>query len=180
MSKFTLAKAIASKTGTSITQAMRFVNDVGVTRARQALRSAEDGVTWKLPTTAGIATGGTLWWRQQSVDRAEAEADEEEAKAEQEESAESVIRMIMNSDMDPEDKKALIDKMVGRNNDNGDDDDDSGSWLRDLLGLDGDGGLGLGDLQETVIMLIVVVVVVMFVLNYTTSMAVSAGSGGVR
>lgn len=178
MSKYSLAKALASKTGTSITQAMRFVNDVGVIRARQALRSADDGVTWKLPTTAGITTGGALWWRQQTVDRAEAEAAQAEAEAEREESAESVIKMIINSDMDPEAKKALLDKMLGRNDDGN---DDSGSWLRDLLGLDGEGGLGLGDeLQETVIMLIVVVVVVMFVLNYTTSMAVSAGSGGVR
>lgn len=152
MSRFRLVQEIAQKTGRGIGEASRYVSEVGPRTARRTLRSAEDGVSWRLPATVAVGTGGVLAWRHQNVREAEAVARESES------AMDALAAIIGSDDLTPE-QKAYLSEIIAGVGSNGD--DDSSRWP-DILS-------GGGGMEGTILTIIIVVIVLAFVMDYATS-----------
>ena len=162
MSRVRLVRELAEATGSSLTDASRFVKQVGDDTARRALRGAETRTSWRLPALAGIGTGGALTWRQQDVWEAQAIAEESRNSME-------ALKLILESEeLSPEAKERLAGDLgtggIG-------DDDNGGLGFGDLLG---------GDLQRTILMIVALLIVISFAVNYASNIGMSAAQGGVR
>jgi hypothetical protein len=155
-----LARELAEQTGSNIRRAATFVDDVGPKQARRLLDTAEDSIPLKVPATAGIGTAGVLAFRQQDVEKAQAEA--REAESEQL----AARDLIEDSSLTPEQKGELLDQLVGDGSPGPDDDnsEDSGfSPFDDLSELfAGDG------LQGTIVRVIVLLIIILIVTNYAS------------
>ena len=151
MSRLRLAREIADRTGQSLSDASRFVREVGPDTARRALRGAEARTTWRLPALAGIGTGGVLLWREQNIREAEAIAEDSRNTME-------ALRAIMESEgLTPEQKQQLAESIAAQGDN---DDDESGRWPS-LPGFDG--------IEGTLVTIIVVVFILAFVANYASA-----------
>jgi polyhydroxyalkanoate synthesis regulator phasin len=156
MGKIKLAKALVSKLGMTFSQALRFIDDVGVSKARKAIddAAARGGQTvekwWKPAAGTGVVVGGgTLAWRQQDIERAKQIANQRQSRA-------NALKQIATSQMSAESKKELMRDLVNQSGSDSDGGDNSGADdpLSNLLG---------GDLQKTVIL----VLVLAFTLKYS-------------
>jgi len=157
MSKFSVAMKLADEAGVSLSKSQKFIDDVGLDTARKAADDAAQkagammpGGWWKPAAGAGVVGGGALAWRQQDLKQAE-------AIASQAKSYDSALAEIMDSDLSPQAKRELAQKLTdtspGAGGDNG-------------SGGDGDGG-GLlpGGMQTTIVLLIVLVFGMKFALD---------------
>lgn len=185
--KLTLAKRLAEVTGKSVDEAFHFVGKVGTSKTEDALRAAENGISWKLPTLA-VAGGGTaLAWNEQEARTAEALAEEAGASADQSANASDMLALLIESEGDiPAELRNKLLEQFGENydggggGDGGDDEDNSeGGFFADLFGEGGLDALG-GSLQQTVILLVVVLVVLNWALarSSTIGMPTVAAGGG--
>lgn len=164
MSRLRIAREIANKTGSSLSNAVSYVNRVGATRARTTLRQAENGVPWTIPATVTAGTGGVYYWREQDVRTAQAIAEEAQADAEQSENELGRVNAILDNDELTGDQKAelLGGYSPGGGGGGGSDDNDPVSWFEDLSGDIGD---MVGGTETTLILTIVVVFVLIYGLN---------------
>lgn len=151
MSRIRLAKEIAEQTGKSVTDALRYIREVGPRKARASLRTAKEGGKryWKPTAIVGGVYGGAYYWREQNIRKAE-------HLAETAESDQEALESLIDSDLPPEAKRDLIDQWVDEGvSDSGDDDGP-------LDGL-------LDGLMDDVVTMVVVVMVVGAILNYALS-----------
>lgn len=165
MGKFSVASTIASKTGKSLEEAKKFVDDVGVNRAQRVADDLAGGASrtvskWWKPALAGggLAGGGALAWRQQDLEQARAIADQQRSYS-------GAVESIMNSDLPPEKKQELVENLTEESpasDSNKDDDDDSGGWWKEFTDALPDGVTGL---QGQVIMIIVLLAVLRYTLG---------------
>lgn len=153
MSRLRLAREIANQTGSSVSNAVSYVNRVGSNTARQTLRRAEDGVTWRVPVTVTATAGGVYGWREQKVREAEAIAD-------QSESAMEALSSIIDSDL-PDDLKAELADGFEGGSPNGSDD----SPADRVEGFFESLSESFGGTETTLILMIVVVFVLIYGLN---------------
>jgi hypothetical protein len=161
MSKVSLALDLAKRfNDVSFSKASKFIDDVGVTRAEDALQSAQrtgdDALSsnwWKAGAATGVVGGGALAWRQQDLEEAR-------AIAQQQQSASNSLASIMNSDLSPEAKRKLtsqlLEQMANQNNGGNGDNGGGGNPLADLLPD------GMGGLQATLGLVIVLAILVQF------------------
>lgn len=173
MGKFALASKLADEIGTSVDEAMRFVDEVGAPAARRTADEAAEGAgktvsNWWKPAAAGtsLVGGGALVWRQQDLEQAEAIASQQQDYS-------TAIQSIMESDLPPKRKREMLESLNQNSpasKDNKDDGD--GGPFSDLFG---------GGIEGTLVKMVVVVMVVGFLLNYASSglpsVGVSAGGG---
>jgi hypothetical protein len=159
MGKLSLATRLADEIGSSTDEAMRFIDEVGMERARSVVDEAAESASktvenWWRPTAIGgtLVGGGALAWRQQDLEQAQALANQQQDYT-------SAVQAIMESDLPPEKKQEMIDQLLnnapasGGNNGNGGDDG----------GDDGGGGLLGTDVQTTIVLLVVLA----FAFRYT-------------
>ena len=155
MAKLRLARELAEQTGKSLSEARRFVEDVGVPRAQSLVDEAAEAGSrtvqnWWKPTLAGgtLIGGGALAWRQQDLQQARAIAAQQQDYG-------SAIESIMDSDLPPDKKQEMVDSLINN----------SPASQQNQGGDGGDGGGGLlgGDAQTTIILLVVLA----FVMRYT-------------
>lgn len=164
--KVSLALRLAEATGRSLAEAQRFVTNVGAKKADEALRAVENGISWKLPTLAGIGTGGALYWREQDLRQARAIAEKAESDANEEETALTMLELLLSEegqDLPADLQRKMLEGLANDGEEADEEDDDSGSGLPDLLGLDG------ASIQQTVILLVVVLVVLNWALARTST-----------
>lgn len=147
MGKAGLAAKIADEVGTTVDDAYKWVDDVGVPKAQSALddittRGSKTVEKWWKPATAGGAVvGGTaVAWRQQDVWEAQAIADQQQTYAD-------AFQSIMESDLDPAQKEELVDELRNSSPASG---QNSGG---------GGGGILGNDLQTTLVLIVIVAIV---------------------
>lgn len=129
MSRLRLATQLADQVGTSVQNAIRFVDDVGPQVARNVRDTASDAgrgtARWlqstggKASVFAGTLAGGGYAWREQDVRTAE-------SLAERSDNYQEVVTEIMESDLDPELKKELVEDATEAEAGGGGSDDDDG------------------------------------------------------
>lgn len=154
MAYSTLALRLSDELAVSLSKATRLIDDVGYTRASRLLDDVASTGTktlssWWKPAllTGGVVTvgGGTLYYREQDVERMK-------AIAEQSQSQEDTVRSIIESDLSPEARRALVEMYMRQTGAGG---DDSG----------GAGGLLGNDTQTTLVLIVVVALVLKFALD---------------
>jgi len=161
-----IARELAERTGANIRDAAKFVDDVGRDQATRLISKADEGISWKLPATAGVGTAGALAWRQQDVERAQ-------AGARQAESQQLAARdLIEDSSLSPDQKAALLNQLLADSTPEGDSNGDDGGEdgfspfddledaFSELFGGDG--------LQGTIVRVIVLLVIILIVTNYAS------------
>lgn len=162
MSKTTLAIQLADELGVSVSKALRFIDDVGYSRASRLVdegaRAGDEAGglmarlpdDWWKPTAAigGVATGGLVGYRYLSLQQAEALADGAQADSDRATTAENAVRTILDrDDLTPQQKRELIDRVLGVMESRTPGDDTPG------------GGLFGGDTQTLIVLLIVLALV---------------------
>lgn len=153
MSRTRLIREVADRTGSSFSDAQRFVSEVGADNARSLLRSADSSVSWRLPATGAVVGGTALGWRQQDVWRDQASADQSQAEAQ-------TVEELLSSDLDVEDRVSLTEAALGAGS------DDNGGLFEGLFG---------DDIQRTIVMGVVLLIIVVFVLNYAGNLGTQVG-----
>lgn len=156
MSKMQLAVKMADELGVSVSKASRFIDDVGVSKATSALDEAVAVGTKQIPSFKKVAVGGgalgagALLWRQQDVDQAR-------SLAQQSSNYSDALAKIIDSDLPPDVKKALLSDLASDGGATGSDGSGNGSG-------DGNGGNGLLPSDPTT--LIILMIVLIFVLKF--------------
>lgn len=156
MGKLTLASKLADELGKSTGEAMRFVDDVGVSAARNTLDEAASAGSrtvekWgkRVLGIGAVGGGGALAWRQQDLSQAKQIASQQQDYSE-------AVKAIMDSDLPPEKKRELIEQLnkdapaSGQNKDDGGDDGGDNPFK---------------DAQTTIILVIVMIFVLKFALG---------------
>lgn len=157
MGKLSLATKLADELGSSVDEAMRFVDEVGAPAARNTVDELAGGASrtvenwWKpVAGTGAVVGGGALAWRQQDIMQAKAIASQQQDYS-------SAVESIMASDLSPEAKRELLQKLNQSSPASGTNPNNQGG------NNGGDDGLLGGDTQTTLVLLIVVA----FALKYT-------------
>lgn len=151
MSKLSLALKLSDELGVTVAKAQKYIDDVGMDLARKSVDNATSTAdnlvssNWWKVAAGGTAIGGTAYAFKQ------AEVEQAKAIAEQNAASGDAIADIMDSDMSPKAKKALVESLLNST--------DTGN------GGDGGGGLLPGDAQTTIILLIVLVVALRYTLG---------------
>lgn len=161
MSRIRLARELAAATGRNLTEATRFIRQVGPDTARRALRGADTRISWRLPALGGIGTGGVLVWREQNIREAEAIAETSGN------TMEALSEILASDELTAEQKQKLAESIANQSGAGGGDD----TGLGDLLG---------GDLQQTIVMIVVLLVVLGFAVNYASNIGQTAATGGIH
>lgn len=154
MSKIDLAVRMADELGVSVSKASRFVDDVGVSKATAALDEAAAVGSKSIPSFTKVAAGGgalgagALLWRQQDVERAQ-------SLAESSSNYTDALTKIIDSDLPPDVKKALLEDLGDSTNTDSESNNEENG---------GNGGNGILPSDPTT--LIILMIVLIFVLKF--------------
>lgn len=155
---------LADELNVSVAKALRFIDDVGFTKASrlvdEAARAGDDAglLSRRLPTewwkpaaaVGTIGTGGVVGYKYLSLQQAEAVADAASSDSDRADTAAAAVRTVLDrDDLTPKQKKEMIDRILGVMADSNDK-------------RAGGGGLLGGDVQ----MLVVLLIVLALVFNY--------------
>lgn len=159
MSKLRLAKEIADATGTSLSRAKRFVDDVGAPAAKRSVQTAKKQ-PWYIPATAGVVGGSGIYLREQELRELEMQTERTETESEG-------IATLIESNLDPETKRRLLEAWLGAEPANEGIVESVRSWFDELDVV--------GEAEKTVVLIVVVAVVLLYVLGQTQQAAVYGG-----
>lgn len=156
MSKIDLAVRMADELGVSVSKASRFIDDVGVGKATSAIDDVAAVGSKSIPSFTKVAAGGgalgagALLWRQQDVETAR-------SLAQQSSNYREALTKIVDSDLPPDVKKALLSDLGDSATPSGGDD----------AGNKNNGGNGLlpSDPQTLIVLMIVLIFALKFGLD---------------
>lgn len=158
MSKLSVARAIAQRTGATLSNAVSYVNRVGQETASATLRKAENGVSWKIPATVTAAGGTVYGWREQNIRKAEAIAERSNNSVE-------TLQQVLDSGLTDEQKAELLEGFDPSPGPGGGG-SGSGSGSGDpVAGISNWLGETFGGTETTLILTIVMVFVLIYGLN---------------
>lgn len=154
MGKLGLALKLSDELGTSVSKASKFIDDVGITKAQNALDDVASAGSktlssgwWKAGAATGVVGGGALAWRQQDIQQAKQIAN-------QRQSQQQALAEIMNSDLSPKAKQALVEQLLNAQDKSNDGGGGSGPFA-DLLP-------DMGGVQTTIALVVVLALLIQF------------------